>query len=70
MLIIVMVNPIQFTMVSADPLLVSGAFLATKLENMGESAITKKLQQKRKNKKANGDSLFIKKGETKQQIDD
>ena len=40
MLIIVIANPIQFTIVSAVPLIFGAALLATKVENKGESAIT------------------------------
>lgn len=40
MLIIVIEKPMQFTMVKAVPLSLEGAFLATKVENKGESAIT------------------------------
>lgn len=40
MLIIVMANPIQFTMVNAVPLFAASALPATSVENKGESAIT------------------------------
>ena len=36
----VSVNPIQFTIVSAVPLLCGSVFCATKVENRGESAMT------------------------------
>ncbi len=45
------VNPIQLTIVKAEPLLFMGAFLATRLENMGESAMTIILQKKRNPRK-------------------
>ena len=40
MLIIVMANPMQFTIVSAVPLSSGAVFCATKVENKGESATT------------------------------
>jgi len=47
MLIIVIENPIQFTIVKAVPLDSGKALLATKVENRGESAITTIPQKKR-----------------------
>ena len=41
----VMAKPIQFTNVNDVPLKLSGAFLATKEENKGESAVPDKPQQ-------------------------
>lgn len=41
-------KPIQFTMVSAVPLSLSGVFCATKVENNGESAITTIPQKSKK----------------------
>jgi hypothetical protein len=45
-LIMVIVNPIQFTMVKAVPFSFVGAFCATKVEKRGESAITTNPQKK------------------------
>ena len=44
MLMMVMANPIQFTMVNELPLIALGAFCATRVENKGESAITENPQ--------------------------
>ena len=44
----VILNPIQVTMVSAVPFDVGGALCATRLENIGESAITTNPQKIRK----------------------
>ena len=60
----VMEKPIQFTNVSAVPLCSGGAFIATKVDNKGESATTIIPQNKRKAintcvepyKKNNGDN--------------
>ena len=45
---IVIKNPIEFTIVNAVPFNSTGAFCATKVENNGESAITTIPQKKRK----------------------
>ena len=44
----VMENPMQFTIVKEVPLDSSGAFCATNVEKRGESAITTNPQKKRK----------------------
>ena len=67
MLIIVIENPIQFTIVSEDPLVSSGAFLATRVENNGESAITETLHTNRKIRKVKLEFEKRKIGERKQQ---
>ena len=48
MLIIVIENPIQFTIVKDVPIVSPGALRATRVENMGESAITTSPQNIRK----------------------
>jgi len=60
----------QLTMVSAVPLISASAFWATKVENIGESAMTNMPQNNKK--PINKISRFIVKikGETKQQIQD
>ena len=54
------------TMVNAVPFCVSGAFCATKVANIGESAMTIIAQNPKKIKKKISDELLIKNGETKQ----
>ena len=54
------------TMVSAVPFCVSGAFCATKVANIGESAMTIIAQNPKKIKKKISEELLIKYGETKQ----
>ena len=63
MLTIVIVNPIQFMIVSAEPLDSSAAFWATSVENSGESAITTNPQKKRKTINVRGEAIERKKGE-------
>jgi hypothetical protein len=53
-LTIVIEKPIQFTMVSAVPLEVSGAAYATRVEKSGESATTDIPQMKRNTMKTAG----------------
>ena len=55
MLIMVIENPMQFTMVSAVPLEISGALFATSVEKSGESAITTNAQKNKKHKNTAGD---------------
>jgi hypothetical protein len=68
MLNMVIENPIQFTIVSAEPRLWVGACFATKLENKGESAMTMVLQKNRNPRKRMGFECCKNRGETKQQI--
>ena len=70
MLMMVIENPIQFTIVSAVPFERSGAYCATRVENMGESAITAILHVNRKAIKATTELLNNNNGETKQQKQD
>ena len=63
-------KPIQFTIVSAVPLDSCGAFCATNVENMGESAITTRPQNNRNETSAGVDPVNRKKGETRQQAQD
>ena len=62
-------KPIEFTIVSAVPLVVAAVFCATKVENIGESEMTTIPQN---NKKVKNTKVFdVKnKGETIQQIPD
>ena len=69
MLTMVIANPIQLTMVSAEPTSVGGAFLATKVENWGESPDTT-VPQKIKIPKKNPADAWKNKGEKRQQIPD
>ena len=70
MLTIVIANPIQFTIVSAVPLSLEGAFWATIVENNGESAITTIHQNNKK--EINKTSCCVKniKGDITQQTQD
>ena len=61
-----MAKPMLLTMVNAVPFCVSGAFWATKVANIGESAMTTIDQNPKKIKKKISDELLIKNGETKQ----
>lgn len=70
MLIIVMANPIQFTMVNAVPLYFGMAFCASNVENNGESAITTIPQKIKKLSNINSEFAERIKGDTKQQIHD
>ena len=70
MLTIVIANPTQLTMVSAVPLDSSGAFLATKVENIGESATTVAPQTNRNRRKIKTESVYNKSGEARQQMPD
>lgn len=70
MLIIVIENPMQFTMVRAVPLDSSGAFWATKVENRGESAITTSPQKNRNTTNRTGEFANRKRGESKQHKQD
>ncbi len=58
----------QLTMVKAEPRLCIGAYLATKLENSGESAITIMLQKIKNPIKRMGLDCCKNRGEIKQQI--
>ena len=66
MLIIVIAKPIQFTNVKDVPLKVSGAYLATREENNGESAVPNKPQQNRKVKNKYTEPAKRKIGESRQ----
>ena len=66
----VIAKPIQFTMVSEVPLVLSGAFCATSVENKGESAITTHPQKKRKQSKPATGAFTNISGESKQQEPD
>ena len=66
MLIIVMAKPMQFTNVKDVPLKVSGACLATREENNGESAVPNKPQENRKVKNKYTELLKRKIGESRQ----
>ena len=70
MLTIVIAKPIQFTIVNEAPLDPTGAFLATRVENSGESAITAMLHINRNTTSADTDPLNKNKGESKQQAPD
>ena len=70
MLIIVIANPIQLTIVSAVPLISVSAFCATRVENIGESAITTMPQNIKKPIKSISELRLKIKGETKQQMQD
>ena len=70
MLIIVIENPIQLTIVSAVPINCVGAFLATNVENSGESAITTMPQSTRKEIKSRGELSEKDQGEMIQQQQD
>lgn len=67
MLMMVMENPMQFTMVNEVPLDSSRAFWATRVENKGESAITTNPQKKRNAISATTEELKRRSGEAKQQ---
>ena len=70
MLIIVMANPIQFTMVKAVPLYFGIAFCATKFENKGESAMTTIPQKTKKLSRMNSELVKRINGNIKQQRHD
>lgn len=65
---IVIAKPRQFTIVNAVPRDSREAFLATKVENRGESAITTNPQNIRKQISKISESSFKTKGDNKQQI--
>lgn len=60
----------QFTIVSAVPLLVLGALLATNVENNGESAMTTSPQNIKNNNKPTGEANFKMKGAMQQHKQD
>ena len=70
MLIIVIENPIQLTMVNEVPLDSPGAFCATSVENRGESAITTNPQKKRNAISTERELLNRNRGETQQHKQD
>ena len=70
MLIIVIENPIQLTIVKAVPLSFDGAFWATKVENKGESAITTIPQNSKKTINKFLFATWNRKGAAIQQIQD
>lgn len=63
----VMENPTQFTMVRAVPLEFGGAFLATRVENKGESATTIHPQKIRNIISTSFEAVRNIKGESRQQ---
>lgn len=67
---IVMENPMQFTIVKDAPLDSSGAFCATSVEKRGESAMTTSPQKKRKATIAKAELFNKKNGERIQQHPD
>ena len=70
MLTIVIAKPIQFTIVNDAPLDPAGAFLATMVENSGESAITVIPHINRNITSVDNEPLNKNKGENKQQAPD
>src|SRR3954462_9701944 len=62
----VIAKPIQFTMVSDVPLDSSGAFCATSVENIGESAVATNPQKIKKLNKTTTELLIRNKGEQRQ----
>jgi len=68
MLMIVRKNPMQFTIVKAVPLISGSAFCATRVENIGESAITTVPQNNKKKRKLVEPNCVKAKGEIKQHI--
>src|SRR5215211_691213 len=66
MLMMVIENPIQLTIVSEVPLSSAGAFWATRVENRGESAMTTKLQKNRKVISVGNELLKSNNGESRQ----
>lgn len=67
---IVMAKPMQFTIVNAVPLVSSGAFWATNVENKGESAITTNPQTNKKRINKVGEELDKNNGDIRQQVHD
>lgn len=70
MLIMVIENPIQFTIVSAVAFISADAFLATNVEKSGESAITTIPQKSRKPINKLSDLVSKSNGETRQHTQD
>jgi hypothetical protein len=70
MLIIVIENPIQFTIVSAVPFDSATVFCAIRVENKGESAITTIPQNIREKIKNQMESMKKSKGEKRQHVPD
>jgi hypothetical protein len=70
MLTIVMEKPMQFTIVSDEPLVSCGAFCATNVEKSGESAITTSPQKKRNKSSIVKELLNRNKGEMQQHKND
>ncbi len=70
MLTIVIEKPIQFTIVSDEPLIVLGTEPAMSVENIGESATTLNPQVKRKRKRRKVDGWDTIKGVSKQHTPD
>ena len=68
MLRMVIEKPIQFTMVNAVPLSLSGAFSATKVEKSGESAMTTIPQKSKKRIKTVSFSIRKNNGAERQQL--
>jgi hypothetical protein len=64
---IVMANPMQFTIVSDVPLDASGAFCATRVEKSGESAITTRPQKRRKEINSTTEEEAKNNGDSRQQ---
>lgn len=67
MLMIVIEKPIQLTIVSDVPFDPCGAYRATNVENIGESAITAKLHTSKKMSTTEVDSMNKNNGDTRQQ---
>jgi hypothetical protein len=63
-------KPNEFTMVRAVPLPEAGAFWATKVENIGESAVTAKPQNIKKRRKSISEFWKNIKGEMRQHMPD
>ena len=70
MLTMVMANPMQLTMVNAVARDCCGAFCATRVENIGESAMTTMPQNKRNRISARGLDCARRMGEIKQHVPD
>jgi len=61
-----MAKPMQLTIVSAVPLILASAFWATRVENIGESAMTTIPQNNKKLTNRISELILKTKGETKQ----
>ena len=70
MLTMVIAKPIQLTIVREVPLDSSGAFNATRVENIGESAVANQPQKNKKARNKVTESFIINKGEQMQHRQD